>query len=96
MAGHLLVLLAMGLQARYVLLDARGLLPARRKAAGASDGEPAAKGAKAKKSDLAADDTWVAVDSPHGSPQPILRRTSAVAVPAPAAPAPARRRPNRS
>jgi hypothetical protein len=31
MLGHLCLLLAMGLHARYVLLDARGLLPARRR-----------------------------------------------------------------
>ncbi len=80
MAGHLLLLLAMGLQARYVLLDARGLLPPRRrKSAATGDNERTAKRS------TAADDAWVAVDSPHGSPQPVLRRASAV-VPA-AAPA---------
>ena len=38
MAGHLLVLLAMGLQARYVLADARGLLPPRRRKPAATPG----------------------------------------------------------
>ena len=48
MAGHLLVLLAMGLHARYVLADARGLLPPR----------PAESAAKpgTKKTRRAADD----------------------------------------
>ncbi len=82
MAGHLLLLLAMGLHARYVLADARGLVPSR----------PKKSPPKAKKTDLdsesaGGDDAWVAVDSPHGSPQPVLRRASAVAAAAPA-PAP--------
>jgi hypothetical protein len=80
MGGHLLVLLAMGLHLRHVLADARGLLPPRvKKAAKTSTRKPSA-----------ADDPWVTVDSPHGSPQPVLRRASAVAATAsPAASAPA-------
>jgi hypothetical protein len=78
MAGHLLVLLAMGLQARYVLADARGLLPPRRRKAAATPGD--------KKT---ADDPWVAVDSPHGGPQPVFRRASTVTAPATAKTAPA-------
>jgi hypothetical protein len=83
MAGHLLLLVAMGLQARYVLADARGLVPSRPQKSPTK---------KAKKTDLdgesaGGDDAWVAVDSPHGSPQPVLRRASAVAAAAPA-PAP--------
>ena len=71
MAGHLLVLLAMGLQARYVLADARGLLPPRRRKPAATPGDKGAATATA-------DDPWVAVDSPHGGPQPVFRRASAV------------------
>ncbi len=39
MLGHLCLLLAMGLQARYVLLDAQGLLPARRRKEAPDDAE---------------------------------------------------------
>ena len=76
MAGHLLLLLAMGLQARYVLLDARGLLPPR---GGRRPPEASRRAQGEEERSAAADDTWVAVDSPHGSPQPVLRRASAVA-----------------
>ncbi len=79
MGGHLLLLLAMGLHLRYVLADARGLLPPRAKKAA----KPSAK--KGTQKSPAADDPWVTVDSPHGSPQPVLRRASAVAAAAPAA-----------
>ncbi len=82
MGGHLLLLLAMGLHLRYVLADARGLLPPRAKKAA----KPSAK--KGTQKSPAADDPWVTVDSPHGSPQPVLRRASAVAAAAPAATTP--------
>jgi hypothetical protein len=39
MLGHLCLVLAMGLQARYVLLDAQGLLPARRRKEAADEAE---------------------------------------------------------
>ena len=86
MGGHLLVLLAMGLHLRYVLADARGLLPPRPAKAAkliVKRGSP-----KRSATGTATDDTWVAVDSPHGSPQPVLRRASVVAATAPVVSAP--------
>ena len=88
MLGHLLLLLAIVLQARYVLLDFEGLLPQR-----------ATKAAKPKKIILkkaVAEDAeagkassdggpWRRVDSPQGTPQPVLRRAADSPVFTPAA-----------
>jgi hypothetical protein len=67
-AGHLFLLTAMGLHARYVVLDALGLLP-----------EPEVeKDIEDAEEDIEAeelDDTWHKIDAPHKSPQPVLRRT---------------------
>jgi len=62
MVGNLWVLLAMGLHARYVILDAEGLLP------------PRAPGANDTESPGQQTDQWVKIDSAHGTPQPLLRR----------------------
>jgi hypothetical protein len=79
MFGHLMLLSAMVLQARYVLMDYEGLLPPRK-----------AKAAKPKKivkkkaaAEVASDDSetdgdrWHRVDSAQGVPQPVLRRADA-------------------
>ena len=101
LGGHLLLAMSMGLHARYVLLDAEGVLPKRslkkkaekKKAKTDKAGRAATRGVTAKASSAsgasdAADsdpgaeepdgeqsgDTWVAIDPPHGSSQPILKR----------------------
>lgn len=116
LTGHLLLAASMGLQARYVILDAEGAIskrPAKKKAekkkpqktraaqveAGQPDNElstesavqdfAASGGADAADSDDAkpsadepADNTWVAVDPPHGVAQPFVTRASPAATPA--------------
>jgi len=62
MVGNLMLLLAMGLHARHVILDAQGLLPKRKKpAAETSDDEAGA---------LLVGDRSVTVHPPHGVPRP--------------------------
>ncbi len=62
MLGAWLLLLSVGLFARYVILDAEGLLPRR---------EPVS-------ADSGADsDDWIAVDASHRKPSPVLRRRKA-------------------
>jgi hypothetical protein len=97
MAGHLLLLLSVGLYARYVVLDAEGLLP-RREAKPPGRVKLASDTVEGKE-DASAASQWKTVDSP-GTPQPVLKRVapaaaapvaaaSTVAVPVkPAAPAP--------
>ncbi len=90
MLGHLMLLMAMILQARYVMLDFEGLLPLREikaakpkkitlKKAAVNTMEPEAVDSKGG--------LWRRVDSPQGTPQPTLRRTASAASPvfAPAA-----------
>jgi len=68
MVGNVLLLLAMGLHARYVILDAEGLLPERE--------SPPVKKQRAKRQPVAADpiaalgNEWMHVDPPHPTPQP--------------------------
>ena len=103
LGGHLLLAMSMGLHARYVLLDAEGVLPKRSlkkkaekkkaktgKADRAAAGDVVAKASPASGSsdtgdsdpsgeepdDEKSNDTWVAVDPPHGSSQPILKRVA--------------------
>ena len=64
MIGNLMLLLAMGLHARHVILDAEGLLP-RREPQPQQDWEEEEQQA----------DEWIKVDSAHGTPQPLLKRT---------------------
>lgn len=81
MFGHLMLLMSMALNARYVIFDAEGLLPRREpKLHARSDGD------NAQKSSVAAGDEWMRIDSPVGTPQPVLRRASS---PAPTASTPA-------
>ena len=78
MVGNLFLLLAMGLHARYVILDAEGLLGrSEPKSSGFEDGQYKAES-------YAASDEWITVDPPHATPQPVLRRS---ALPAEAEPA---------
>lgn len=75
MLGHLLLLSAMALSARYVILDSEGLIehPAP-KLYVVNGGDE--KKAVLKTSDESKDE-WTRVDSPVGTPQPVLRRTPA-------------------
>lgn len=64
MAGNLFVLTAMLLHARYVLMDAEGLLPER----ASSNPEPPVV-SKSKR--------WLKVDPPHAAPPPSMQRPAA-------------------
>ena len=103
MTGHLLLVLAMALFARYVIFDAEGLLPRRHSetdeaaqpklalAKPAAEDEPADDGdveTQAEEPEEAAED-WVAIDPPHGKTPPVLKRVVAPAVTVEATPAPA-------
>ena len=66
MSSHLLALLAMAIQARYVLLDAEGLLPRRLVEAGEG---PAVSHSEGKGSG-----SWIAVDAAHDPSPPVIRR----------------------
>jgi len=81
MAGNLMLLLAMGLHARYVILDAEGLLPARQSSP--SQWEPAPQAARSSSG------TWHKVDSAHVTPGPPSTRTD---LDTPAEPSPVRRK----
>ena len=80
LAGNLLVLLAMGLHARYVILDAKGLLP--RKSPIDEDAEDEI-GARVRAAGLAGG-TSLTVHPPHGLPAPtpaILSASQPVSTP---------------
>ncbi len=71
MLGSWMLLLATALHARYVVLDAEGLLPLP---------EPEAILARdevAPELEVEENQEWIAIDSPHQSPAPVLRRRSA-------------------
>jgi hypothetical protein len=76
MLGHLSLLLAMILEARYVLLDFEGLLPPRPPKAA----KPRAIKAKSEEEDVDGG-PWRRGDSPQGTPQPAFRRTAPAASP---------------
>ena len=85
MSGNLMLLAAMLLHARYVLLDAEGLLPK-------ETAEPIAEedDVDDSESTALAGDQWKKIDSPHGTPQPVFQRVPTaqpVAVAAAAPPA---------
>jgi hypothetical protein len=89
MVGHLLLLIAMTWHARHVLLDAQGKLPrhpAESQHAGDPDAEeqPEPDGDSAAGDAAASADRWVAVDRPHGTGQPVLRRVGPSGLPRPA------------
>jgi len=77
MVGNVFLLLAMGLHARYVILDAEGLLPARQPKSNRSDLEQPDQEASSATGD------WVAVDAPHPTPRPALRRRARAVEPEP-------------
>ncbi len=88
MAGNLMLLWAMALHARYVLLDAEGLLPRRQPAAEDStnegDGEETPPSANAGR--------WTKIDPPHAARapstngRPVYQRAATAAAPAAASP----------
>ncbi len=77
MAGNLMLLAAMALHARYVLLDAEGLLPRREQAAedveNEADDEEAATPVDTGR--------WTKIDPPHATPQPAFQRAATSATP---------------
>jgi hypothetical protein len=77
MVGNVFLLLAMGLHARYVILDAEGLLPAREP----NSNRPDLQQPDQEASSAAAD--WVSVDAPHPTPCPVLRRRARAVEPEP-------------
>ena len=72
MFGHLMLLVSMALNARYVILDAEGLLPRR---VSKTHGDSAKD--NTEKSSEAPSRQWTRVDSPVGTPQPVLRALNA-------------------
>ena len=76
MGGHLLLLVAMTLHARFVIRDAEGLLPKR---------EPAPAGEELEQDESkeeetgssSAGDAWLKVDPPHATPPLTLGRSAA-------------------
>jgi len=105
LGGHLLLAMSMGLHARYVILDAEGLLARRFVKKKASKKKAEKKPGKSEAGDLAkkessrgsidatstddenessdagddeeaSNNSWVAVDPPHGGSQPVLKRSS--------------------
>ncbi len=75
MVGNWMLLLAMGLHARYVILDAEGLLPAPRTR---SRERPDAASSWHQRA-AAETEEWIKVDSAHEKPRPVLRRSVAAA-----------------
>jgi hypothetical protein len=76
LAGHLALLLAMILQARYSVLDFEGLLP-ERKLKKAKPKRAVKLKVKTEEEPAEADSDggqWHRIDSPQGTPQPVLRR----------------------
>jgi hypothetical protein len=76
MLGHFLLLMGLLFQARYVRLDAEGLIRHRIRESNQAEDIDDEETPKAS-------DSFVRVDSPQGVPQPILRRASASPQPAP-------------
>jgi hypothetical protein len=74
MYSHLMLLLSMALNARYVILDAEGLLPRREPKLYVEPDEDTMEKSSGTKVD-----EWMRVDSSDSTPQPVLRRTSSPA-----------------
>jgi hypothetical protein len=83
MAGHLMLLTAMGLHARYVLRDAQGLVPHPEPQNREESGKDEPEETETVKVHPADANRWRAVDPPHPAPSPTYQR------PAPAVVAPA-------
>ncbi len=83
--GCWMLLLAALLHARYVVLDAEGLIPHVEPTAGERDSfiGGANEDLEADRPDEAGNQEWIAIDSPHRSPSPVLRRRTAAPTPAP-------------
>lgn len=77
LAGSVFLLLAIGLYARYVLLDAEGLLPRRECKAEEQDDEELAEEELQAEPSAANADRWLAVDPPHSTPPPAGKRKAA-------------------
>ncbi len=80
MLGCWMLFVATALHARYVLLDAAGLLPRRAPKAANPLADPSCEEealCEADVSDATGPEEWIAIDSPHQSPAPVLRRRSA-------------------
>ena len=74
MAGHLMLLAAMGLHARYVILDAEGLVPHPEPRKVEEPDEDEAEDAEEVKVISAAGNRWRAIDPPHAAPPPAYQR----------------------
>jgi hypothetical protein len=85
MAGNLMLLAAMALHARYVLLDAEGLLPIRQPAADAAETAEEAADEDEEAQPPVNAKGWTKIDPPHAMPQPVHQRATAPAAASPAA-----------
>jgi hypothetical protein len=85
MAGGLMLLAAMALHARYVILDAEGLLPRRESRAEDEPDEDESDDLENEAKILASNNQWRAVDQPHPTPQPAYQRPASPSPPAPVA-----------
>jgi hypothetical protein len=80
MAGNLLLLAAMLLHARYVLMDAEGLLPQRERAAEEpEEAETHVNAREVAKPLVSGGNRWTKIDPPHTAPQPAYRRPATAA-----------------
>jgi hypothetical protein len=84
MTGSLMLLAAMAFHARYVVLDAEGLLPRRKREA---DGEPDEDDSNSEVKVVSSNNTWRAIDPPHATPQPTYQRPATAPATVPASPA---------
>jgi hypothetical protein len=81
MAGNLLLLAAMLFHARYVLLDAEGLLPHRERVAKEPEETKAQPSASEEaKPRLSGGSRWTKIDPPHAAPPPAYQRAATPAV----------------
>jgi len=78
MVGNLMLLAAMGLHARYVILDAEGLLPRRE-----LEGDHLGDELKAEAGYSPAAQRWLSVDQPHKTPRPARKRKRRTVEPEP-------------
>ena len=86
MAGNLMLLAAMTFYARFVLLDAEGLLPRREPE---PDDELTEEESTAEvESPSSAGDRWRKIDPPHATPQPAFGRAASPATSSVSSPGP--------
>jgi hypothetical protein len=84
MTGNLMLLAAMAFHARYVVLDAEGLLPRRKREV---DEEPEEDDSNNEVKVVSSNNTWRAIDPPHLTPQPTYQRPATAPAAVPASPA---------